>query len=139
MTFARTFVLGATLTGVLAMSMTSNSTATMGKSLTISMRAQNDSGENGTATLSDTSGGLKVVVVLTGAPKDVPQPTHIHVGTCAHINVAPRYPLSNTVNGQSTSLVKGVRLSALTGATYALNVHKSTNDLGTYVSCGNIK
>ncbi|HTV93349.1 MAG TPA: hypothetical protein VMG98_11595 [Verrucomicrobiae bacterium] len=139
MIYARTFTLGLAFAGTLTLSVAGTSTAAVGSSLTIKMNAQNNSGENGTATLTDTPEGLKVVVRLTGAPRDVPQPTHIHIGTCAHIDVAPRWPLSNTVNGQATSIVKGVRLSTLTAATYALNVHKSTNDLGTYVSCGNIK
>jgi len=73
------------------------------------------------------------------APKDVPQPTHIHIGTCGNINKAPEYPLRNTVNGAATTVVPGVKLSDLMAGKYAVNVHKSGDDLGTYVSCGNVK
>jgi hypothetical protein len=32
-----------------------------------------------------------------------------------------------------------VTLADLTSGMFAINVHKSTSDLGTYVSCGDIK
>ncbi|MDE2482922.1 MAG: hypothetical protein KGN02_12135 [bacterium] len=108
------------------------------KTLTIKMAALNGSGENGTATLTQESDGVLVVVNLKNAPKDA-QPTHIHIGTCGNINKAPEYALQNTVGGKGTSTVKGVKLSDLLMGHYAINVHKSTTDLGTYASCGNIK
>jgi hypothetical protein len=46
--------------------------------------------------------------------------------------------LANTVNGVGLATVKGVQLADLLKGTYAINVHKSTTDLATYVSCGNI-
>lgn len=39
----------------------------------------------------------------TGAPTDVPHPTHIHQGTCANLNPNPQYPLANTEYPSSTS------------------------------------
>lgn len=109
------------------------------QSLTIPMKALNDSGENGTAVLTQEDDGVRVVVTLKNAPADTPQPTHIHIGTCGSINKAPEYALVNTVDGKGSSVVKGVKLSDLTAAKYAVNVHKSGDDLGTYVSCGDIK
>ena len=106
--------------------------------ITIPMKALNNSGENGTATLTDTTDGVKVEVSLKNAPATA-QPTHIHIGTCGHIKAAPEYALVNTVNGTSTSVVKGVSLDDLLKGHYAINVHKSADDLGTYVSCGDIK
>lgn len=104
----------------------------------IVMTALNGSGEEGTATVTQTADGLSVVISLKNAPKDVAQPTHIHAGNCGKIKAAPEYPLSNTVNGKGSSLVKGVKLSDLMSGKYAVNVHKSGDDLPTYVSCGNI-
>ncbi|HTV92295.1 MAG TPA: CHRD domain-containing protein [Verrucomicrobiae bacterium] len=127
-------LLGAALAGVLAAAASADAPTTV----TIKMVAQNDSGENGMATLTQVSDGVRVAVKLDGTPQDVPQPTHIHVGNCGHINKAPEYPLANTVNGTSLSTVKGVQLADLLKGTYAINVHKSGTDLGTYVSCGNI-
>jgi hypothetical protein len=106
--------------------------------LTVDMKALNGSGETGTATLTQESDGVKVVVSLKNAPADA-QPTHIHIGTCGNISKAPEYALVSLQNGSSTSVVKGVSLADLLKGHYAINVHKSASDLGTYVSCGDIK
>lgn len=106
--------------------------------ITVTMNAQNGSGETGTATLTQTADGVQVVVSLTNAPATA-QPAHIHPGTCATLNPAPQYPLTSVVSGKSTTVVKGVTLQSLTSGTFAINVHKSTSDLGTYVACGDIK
>lgn len=106
--------------------------------VTVDMKALNGSGETGTATLSQETDGVKVVVSLKNAPA-APQPTHIHIGTCGNINAAPEYALVSVENGSATSVVKGVTLADLLKGHYAINVHKSTSDLGTYVSCGDIK
>ncbi|HEY5339424.1 MAG TPA: hypothetical protein VIK27_00230 [Candidatus Aquilonibacter sp.] len=134
MKIIRTALLGAAFVGTLA------ATALAAPdSLTIKMNALNGSGENGTATLTQTAEGVTVAVALDGAPTDVPQPTHIHIGTCGHINKAPEYALKNTVDGKGESTVGGIKLANLLSGHYAVNVHKSGTDLGTYVSCGDIK
>ncbi|HET9030935.1 MAG TPA: hypothetical protein VFN49_12250 [Candidatus Aquilonibacter sp.] len=112
--------------------------ASTANSVTIPMKALNGSGEDGTAVFTQEKDGVRVVVSLKNAPKGTPQPTHIHAGNCGNINKAPEYPLNNTVDGSSSSVVKGVKLSDLMASKYAVNVHKSGDDLGTYVSCGNI-
>lgn len=106
-------------------------------SVTVKLNALNGSGETGTATLTQLKGGVNVVVALKNAPAAA-QPTHIHIGTCGNINKAPEYPLVNTVNGAGTSTVAGVTIKQLLAGKYAINVHKSTMDLATYVACGNI-
>ena len=127
-------LLGAALAGMLAAAASAATPTT----LTVKMVPQNDSGERGTETLTEVADGVRVAVKLDGAPKDVPQPTHIHVGNCGHINKAPEYPLANTVNGEGVATVKGVTLADLLKGTYAINVHKSGTEIATYVSCGNI-
>lgn len=106
--------------------------------VTVDMKALNGSGETGTATLTEESDGVKVVVSLKNAPAAA-QPTHIHIGTCGNISKAPEYALVSLENGSSTSVVKGVSLDDLLKGHYAINVHKSASDLGTYVACGDIK
>ncbi|MEO9262846.1 MAG: CHRD domain-containing protein [Candidatus Baltobacteraceae bacterium] len=127
----------ALVAGAFAIVMGTAALADSSKPLTVQMKALNDSKENGTAIVSQDGDNLKVVIKLDNGTTD-PQPTHIHAGTCANINKAPEYPLESTVNGEGTSIVKGVKLSDLTSGKYAINVHKSTSDLGTYVSCGDI-
>jgi len=106
--------------------------------VTVTMKALNGSGEDGTATITQEADGIKVVVSLKNAPAAA-QPTHIHIGTCGNINKAPEYGLVSLENGSSTSEVKGVTIDQLLAGHYAINVHKSADDLGTYVSCGDIK
>lgn len=107
-------------------------------SYTYPIKAQNGSGEAGAVTLTEAGDKTTVVVTLTGAPAD-PQPAHIHPGTCADLNPAPKYPLSNVVAGKSTTTVPAT-LASLTSATtpMSVNVHKSTSDLKDYVACGQI-
>jgi hypothetical protein len=109
-----------------------------GPTVTIPLKTQNGSGESGTATLEQM--GADVVVHLTiskGSTSDA-QPAHIHPGTCAKLDPAPKYPLSNVVDGTSVTTLKGMKLSDLQTGAFAINVHKSTSDLKTYVACGDI-
>ena len=108
------------------------------KTINVTMRAENKSGEKGTARLMQLPNGVRVVVTLTGAPASA-QPTHIHAGTCQKLNPAPEILLESIVNGKSTTFLKNKKLRDLMGGKYSINVHKSTSDLKTYVSCGAIK
>lgn len=102
----------------------------------ITMKAQNGSGEDGTATLSQNGDSLVVTIALTNGTT-APQPAHIHTGSCATLG-GIKYPLTNVVDGKSTTTLKGVTLASVQTGGLAINVHKSTSDLGTYVSCGDI-
>ena len=105
--------------------------------VTVTMNAQNGSGETGKATLHQQGSDVVVHLTLTHGTGD-PQPAHIHTGTCADLNPAPKYPLSNVVDGESMTTLKGMKLADLETGKFAINVHKSTSDLKTYVSCGDI-
>jgi hypothetical protein len=109
--------------------------AMMKTPITIPMKAQNGSGENGTAMLRDTKNGLVVTIHIKNAKG--PQPAHIHKGSCAKLDPKPWYPLHNVVNGMSVTTVPGVTIGEIIGKS-AINVHKSLTDLPTYVSCGNV-
>src|SRR5579862_9279460 len=93
--------------------------------------------ESGTATLTQQAGGVRIVMNLTGAPNNVPQPTHIHTGTCSK-NTATDFALHNLINGKSDTVLKGITLAELTSGKYLINVHESTENLQNYVSCGAI-
>jgi Cu/Zn superoxide dismutase len=105
--------------------------------LTIPIAAQMASGETGTATLTQAGPNVTVVLAIKGAPATTPQPAHIHTGTCTNLG-GIAYPLTNVVAGTSTTTVKGVTIDKLLGASYAINVHASADNLGKYVACGQI-
>jgi hypothetical protein len=109
-----------------------------GKTVSIPLKTQNKSGEKGTVKLTPMGDQTKVEVSLRGGPKGVAQPAHIHEGSCAKLDPKPKYPLSNVVDGKSTSEVP-VKLEELLGGKMAVNVHKSGDDIKTYVACGDLK
>jgi len=110
---------------------------TAGKPVTIQIGEQNGSGETGTAKLTPLDGGkTKVEISLKGAQK-MAQPAHIHDGSCANIDPKPKHGLENVVNGKSMTVVPASLQDLVDGKT-AINVHKSTEDLKTYVACGDI-
>ena len=106
------------------------------KIVNVRMHAQNKSGESGSAKLTpEGADKTRVEISLKGGPKGTPQPAHIHEGSCAKLDPKPKYGLENVVDGKSTTVVpQGI--DAVRGM--AINVHKSADDLKTYVSCGDI-
>jgi len=108
------------------------------RTVNVRMAAQNKSKETGSAKLTAIDANkTRVEISLKGGPKGTPQPAHIHEGTCAKLNPQPKWGLENVVDGKSSTEVP-VGLAELQKGTYAVNVHKSGEDLKTYVSCGNI-
>jgi Cu/Zn superoxide dismutase len=100
------------------------------------MNAENGSGEDGMATLTQQGDDVVVTLDLKNGTT-TPEPAHIHTGTCAKLG-GVHDPLTDVVSGKSTTTVKNVKLADLETGAYAINVHKSADDTGTYVSCGDI-
>lgn len=105
--------------------------------LTINLGAQNNSGETGTATLTPEGHKTKVVIELSNAPAGVAQPAHIHEGTCAKLDKAPKWKLEPVKDGKSTTMVPASLETILKDKT-AINVHKSPDEIQVYVACGDI-
>ncbi len=112
--------------------------AAMHTPLTIPLTAQNGSGENGSATLTPEGSKTKVVIEMKNAPAGSVQPAHIHDGTCANLDKAPKWPLEALKDGKSTTLVPA-SLTEIVQQKTAINIHKSATDLKDYVACGDIK
>lgn len=106
------------------------------KPLQAHLVAQNASGETGTVTMLDGPQGLIVHVRVNEMA--LAQPVHIHKGTCAKLDPKPAYPLTTILDGQSQTTVPGITLAQMTASPYAVNVHKSTKDIPTYVACVDI-
>lgn len=83
------------------------------------------------------NGTTQVVLTVTGQPAGVAQPVHIHKGTCANLDPKPAYPLSPLVDGKSETTVD-VSLQTLQSSQFAINGHKSAEEISVYVFCGDI-
>ena len=107
-----------------------------GNSVTVDLAELNGSGESGTATLTAEDQQTRVVLELSNPASDS-QPAHIHKGTCANLDPAPAFGLPNVESGMSEATVD-VTLDALESGEYAINVHKSNDEVDVYVACGDI-
>lgn len=108
------------------------------KEVMVELAEINSSSESGTAKISEVDGKVMVAIDLTGAPVTTPQPAHLHVGTCPGVGDV-RYPLTNVVNGKSETTIDLTFDALMAELPLALNVHKSTPLIKTYVSCGDLK
>lgn len=107
---------------------------TIPTSVTVDLAEQNGSGQTGTATLEPMSDGtIHVTIELSNPPAEA-QPAHIHSGTCAELGDVV-YPLRNVEGGSSETDVEA-SLEDVQSASFAVNVHRSEADAGTYVACG---
>lgn len=101
--------------------------------MTFSLKPQNNSGETGTVTFKPEGNGTRVDISMNGAPASA-QPAHIHDGSCAKIDPKPKYPLTDVVNGKSSTLVSAT-MADLANGMHAVNVHKSKAEASVYVAC----
>jgi hypothetical protein len=105
----------------------------------LGMSQQNNSGETGTVTLFR-RGPSKTLVVLNiqSEPPGRQQPAHIHRGKeCSAIDPKPAYGLAPVINGVSKTIVDAPKDKLLSG-NYVVNVHASSQNIGHYVSCGEL-
>jgi hypothetical protein len=116
---------------------TNPAVTTTPEKVTVTLNAQNNSGEKGTATLEETGGKVKVTLSLTGAPAGVTQPAHIHTGTCATIG-GVLYPLTFPMDGTSETTLNVTMAQLKEQMPLALNVHKSQAEASVYYSCGDL-
>jgi hypothetical protein len=112
------------------------------ESTMVTLNEQNNSGQSGTATftLSPDASSVTVEINISGG-SEVPQPAHIHIGSCEDLDPAPFYPLTSVVNGKSVTVITEadvVDLDYEVSNQFAINVHKSAAEASVYVACGNI-
>lgn len=105
--------------------------------VTVTLQAQNASGQTGSATLTPQGDKTKVVILLSNAPAGIAHPAHIHLGQCDRLDPAPKWKLEAVKDGQSTTVV-AASLDSILQEKAAINVHKSAEEVQVYVSCGNI-
>ena len=110
----------------------------MSDQMTINLMAQNDSGQSGTAVLSEENGKVKVMLSMTGGTYTEPQPAHIHMGNCPTPG-AVLFPLTNIVDGKSETMLDTTMADLKAKGALAINIHKSAAEQSVYTSCGDIK
>jgi hypothetical protein len=116
----------------------SSPASAQGQSVTLSLMTQNNSGISGTAVITEVPGGkLRIEIRANGAGPG-PQPAHIHQGTCANLDPAPKFTLTSLTNGVSTTEVDG-SLRDLTASPYAIHLHKAPDELPVYVACTDLR
>jgi len=109
----------------------------------ILLNAQNNSGLNAKYQLtavgssSGISSQTKVVLIANNASQGVSMPAHIHSGSCANLG-AVKYPLSNLINGASTTTINASILQLKLDLPLAINIHKSVTEAGIYVACADL-
>lgn len=80
---------------------------------------------------------VSVFVRIAPGPSGVPQPIHIHEGTCANLGPVA-FALRDVDRGVSHTILRGASLSDLQTGNFAINVHKSQEEVDVYVACGDI-
>jgi hypothetical protein len=115
----------------------SNAALALDDVVTVKLEAQNNSGQNGVATLLPEGDKTKVVIEIPNMPAGVAQPAHIHLGSCDKLDKAPKWNLEAVKGGRSVTVVP-VSLETILKDRTAINVHKSAAEAQIYVSCGNI-
>jgi hypothetical protein len=105
--------------------------------MTVKLDSQNGSSEKGTVTLQEVSGKVVVTVNVTGYPKGVTQPAHIHVGSCPNPG-AVKFPMTSVLNGESVTTIDTTLAQLKAMGKLAINIHKSVSQSSVYVSCGNL-
>ena len=123
------------------------------------MNAQNNSGQNGTATLTDLGSKTRVAVVIRRSQFGENQPVHLHTGRCGEIGpradrdagertlglgdirpadstTMPGIPATDGGYG-ATSADVDFTFKELTNGSWVINAHDAL-DFALYVSCGNI-
>ena len=73
--------------------------------VTVKLTPQNNSGESGNGHAHGGRNEDKGAVAINGAPAGVPQPLHVHKGTCAQLDPKPAYGLTTLTDGKSETTI----------------------------------
>jgi hypothetical protein len=104
--------------------------------LTLTLAAQDGSGQSGTATLTADGDERSRIVVELSNPPGPPQPSHVHSGTCDDIGAVVA-PLESVEDGRAESAVP-MSLSELRRGGLLVHAHKSEAESKVSVACAEI-
>lgn len=121
-----------------------------GRSVTIAMTQQNNSGQNGYATLSDGNLGIEIKVFVARSAFEGTQAAHVHTGRCDNVGPVQYAIVSGpqqeglpnhfSHDGGTTvfsQIIVGHKLSELLDQNHLINLHDA-RDNSLYTSCGEI-
>ena len=106
-------------------------------SANITLDTLNASGVSGAAKIEEEEGGMVKVTIEVTPNGNLKMPAHIHAGQCGATLGDVVYPLNDVDNGKSETVVSVKFVDLETGG-FAINLHKSADDITTYTACGNI-
>lgn len=104
--------------------------------VTIDMNEVDDSGQSGSANITTDGEQVTVAIEIDAGEEGVPQPAHIHEGSCDDLGDVA-YPLDSVEDGESESTAD-VGMDELLPGEYAINVHLSEDQMDVHVACGNL-
>lgn len=93
-------------------------------------------GQKGIATIKQEGEKARVIINLDLGRGS--QPAHVHYGVCPQTGVI-KYVLNDLIDGSSETVLDVPMRELVASGSMAINVHKSTNDYETIVSCGDIE
>lgn len=105
-----------------------------GQVVEVDMRALNDSGQDGKATLTQEGNNVRVVIDIQAGSDTGEQLAHVHEGNCPGLG-SPIHDLTALKGGRSTTVIQNTTVDKLSKT--AINVHNSVTP-SRYVSCGEI-
>ena len=108
-----------------------------GESTTIELPPQNDSGVEGTVTLTDLGSGRTRVEITVHDAGNPDMPGHIHSGTCDAMIPQPQFALVNVMNGRSTTEIPA-SVDDLLGSNAVVNLHQSNEAMEVSTACAPI-
>lgn len=105
--------------------------------LTVQLVEQGASGQTGTAMFTSLDGGRTRVLLELTNPPDVPQPAHVHTGTCEDLG-NPVVALRSVEAGRSETDAK-MSLERLERGDLVIHAHKSEAEFDVSVACAPIE
>lgn len=112
-------------------------TAMTPEGMKVNLDEVNDSGQSGTAMLTEENGNTTVALDLTGFTAGLAQPAHIHIGECPGVGEV-KYPLENVADGKSVTVLPVTLAEITKDLPLAINVHKSAAEVKVYTACGEL-
>jgi hypothetical protein len=104
--------------------------------LTLQLAEQASSGQEGSATFTSLGAGRTRIVLELTSPPDLPQPAHVHSGSCDDLG-DPVVALSDVEEGRSETEAD-MSLEQLERGDLVIHAHKSQGEYDVSVACAAI-